>query len=325
MELWRSIAAAWLATGMAISGAAFSQEWPAKQIQIIVNNAPGAGTDLVSRTISDRLASILGRTVYVENRIGAAGAIGADFVKKAAPDGYTLLICGDDLALWRALGIRESINVLNDFEHIVELGRTDFFLVVSGEALVANNANDLVRLAKQKPGSLSYASPGIGAPHNLAMELFKQQTDTNIVHVPYKGMGPAMPDMVAGRVQVIMTGYPAIASFMQSGKLKILASAGAVRARLQPGYATLGEQGIPNVEQQGYFMFLAPRGTPQAVVTRLNSAANQVLSLPQVREDLAKRGLVAGGGTSEQFRQKLRSEVEKWTGVVKAAGIKAEE
>jgi tripartite-type tricarboxylate transporter receptor subunit TctC len=314
-----------LLAGVLATADACAQPYPSRPVQIISNSAPGAGSDLVSRSISDRLASLLGGVVYVENRIGVAGLIGAEFVKKAAPDGHTLMVCGDDLSLWRALGIRESVNVLTDFEHIVQLGATEFFLVVSGEALAASTAQDLVRMAKQKPGALSYGSPGIGSPHHLVTELFKQQTGTDIVHVPYKGIAPVMPDLIAGRVQMVITGYPVISSLMQSGKLKILASAGAARSRLQPDYPTLREQGIPNVEMAGYFMFLAPRGTPQAIVARLNTAANQVLSIQQVREDLLKRGFIPAGGTAEQLREKLRFEIDKWSKVVKTAGIKAEE
>jgi tripartite-type tricarboxylate transporter receptor subunit TctC len=155
--------------------------------------------------------------------------------------------------------------------------------------------------------------------------LFKQQTGVEIVHVPFKGMGPAMPDVVAGRVQVMMTGYPAIASYVDGGKIRILASAGAERSKLQPSISTLREQGIPNVESGSYFSLFAPRGTPGAVVTRLNTEANKVLATAQVRDDLAKRGVIAAGGTPEQLQQKLKAQVDKWTVVVKKAGVKGEE
>jgi len=186
------------------------------------------------------------------------------------------------------------------------------------------SVTDLVRLAQQKPGTLSYATPGIGAPHHLGMELFKQQTGTDIVHVPYKGMGPAMPDFIAGRVQVTMTGFPAVSSHMKSGKLRILGVASPKRSVEQPDVPTLAEAGVPHVEIQGYNYVMAPLGTPPAIVARLNRDINELLKTPEVQEELAKRGTTAVGGTPEQLMQKLRSEAEKWTAVVKRAGIKPE-
>ena len=188
----------------------------------------------------------------------------------------------------------------------------------------ASTPLELVALAKQKPNAFSFASPGTGAPHHLAMELFKSETGTELVHVPYKGMGPAMPDFVAGRVQVVMTGYPAIAPYAATGKIRILGAAWPERSKLQPNIPTLKEQGIANVETQGYFPMLAPAGTPAAVVTRLNTELNKVLATPQIREDLARRAVTAAGGTPEQLSQKLRTEIDKWTAVVKRAGVKAD-
>jgi tripartite-type tricarboxylate transporter receptor subunit TctC len=291
---------------------------------MVVSTAPGAGTDLMGRTLSERLGPRLGTTLVVENRAAAAGLVAGQTFKRAAPDGYSILFTNDNLVLTMALGANKDVNVLTDFQPVVYTAFSDFYLVVSGEALQARTAQDLVQLAKQKPGALSYATPGNGAPHHLGMELFKQQTGTDIVHVPYKGMGPALPDLIAGRVQVTLTGFPAVASHMASGKLRILGVASQRRSVEQPDVPTLAEAGIPNVEIQGYNYLVVPLGTPSAIVERLNREINEVLRTAVVREELAKRGTTAAGGTPEQLTQKLRSELEKWTAVVKKAGIKAE-
>lgn len=301
-----------------------AQAYPSKPIQMSVSTSPGAGTDLMGRTIAERLGPRLGTTIVVENRPAAAGLLAGQMAKRAAPDGYNLLFTNDNLVLMMALGANKDVNVLTDFQPVSLTSATDFFLVVSGDALGMKSVTDLVRLAQQKPGVLSYATPGIGSPHHLGMELFKQQTGTDIVHVPYKGMGPAMPDIIAGRVQVTMTGFPAVSSHMKSGKLRILGVASPKRSVEQPDVPTLAEAGVPNVEIQGYNYVMAPLGTPPAIVARLNRDINELLKTPEVQEELAKRGTAAAGGTPEQLMQKLRSEAEKWTAVVKRAGIKPE-
>ena len=307
-----------------IAGAppAFSQAYPSKPILLVVSTAPGAGTDLMGRTVAERLGPRLGTTLVVENRAPAAGLVAAQTFKRATADGYSLLFTNDNLVLMMALGANKDVNVITDFQPVVFTAYSDFYLVVTGEALQAKTALDLVRMAKQKPGALSYATPGNGAPHHLGMELFKQQTGADIVHVPYKGMGPALPDLIGGRVQVTLTGLPAVASHLNSGKLRILGVASSRRTAELPDVPTLAEAGIPNVEIQGYNYLVAPLGTPAAIVERLNREINEVIRIPAVQEELAKRGTTAAGGTPEQLTQKLRAEAEKWTAVVKRAGIK---
>jgi tripartite-type tricarboxylate transporter receptor subunit TctC len=312
------------ATLLAIAASsATAQTYPSKPIQMIINNAPGAGTDLVGRMIAQGLEKRLGQSIVVDNRAGAGGIIGAEAAKRAAPDGYNLFFTSDNMPILQALTPEKTVNILTDFEPIALAGTVDFFLAVSGAALAANNAQDLVRIAKAKPGTLSYGSGGVGGPQHLGMELFKLETGTNIVHVPYKGMAPAMTDFLPGRVQVVMTGYPALSQYVSSGKLKILAAGGPKRSSLQPDLPTLREGGIP-VEVEGYFYLMAPKGTPAPILTRLNREMNEVLSQPDVRAGMAKRAITPGGGTAEQLLSKLRVEVDKWTKVIKAAGIKAE-
>ena len=299
-------------------------QYPTKPIQMMVSSAPGAGTDLVGRTVADKLGERLGVPVVVSNNGGAAGLIAAEAFKRAAPDGHSILFTNDNLILMMALGANKGMDVLRDFEPVVHTSVLDFYLVVSGEALGVKDAPDLVRLIKERAGKMSYASPGIGAPHHLGMELFKQQTGVDILHVPYKGMGPAMPDFVAGRVQLTMTGFPAVASYAGSGKIRILAVASGQRSADQPEVPTLREVGIPNVEIQGYNYAVAPLGTPAPILARINAEINEILKVPQVRADLAKRGTTATGGSSAELRRRLQGELEKWTRVVKLANIKPE-
>jgi tripartite-type tricarboxylate transporter receptor subunit TctC len=309
---------------LTLHGALFAQSYPAKPIQMMVSSAPGAGTDLVGRTVAEKMAERMGVPVVVTNNGGAAGLIAAEQFKRAAPDGYSILFTNDNLVLMMALGANKGVDVMRDFELLVPATEIDFYLVVSGDALAAKGPQDFVRIAKQQAGKLSYASPGVGAPHHLGMELFKQQTGVDILHVPYKGMGVAIPDLLAGRVQVTMTGFPAVASYVGGGKVRVLAVAGSRRSPEQPDVPTLREAGIPNVEIQGYNFLVAPLGTPAAMSTRINAEVNEILKTPQVRADLAKRGTAATGGSQAELRKKLQGEVEKWTRVVKLAGIKPE-
>ncbi|MFM9970990.1 MAG: Bug family tripartite tricarboxylate transporter substrate binding protein [Burkholderiales bacterium] len=302
----------------------WAQSYPSKPVQLVVASIPGAATDLVARTLSDRLAERMGAPVVVTNNGGAAGLVAAQALKRAAPDGYSILLATDSLALMMALGTNRDVNVLRDFEMIVLNVVIDFYLAVSGDALGANGAQDLVRLTRTSPGKFSYASPGVGSPHHLAMELFKQQTGADLLHVPYNGIARAVPDLLSGRVQALITGMPAIASQLAGGKIKVLAVAASRRSPERPDTPSLAEAGIPNVELQGYNYALAPQGTPAAIVSRINAEINEVLKNPQVRTELTGRGTQGAGGTPGDLRKKLEGEVDKWTRVVKLAGIKPE-
>ncbi len=300
---------------------AVAGSFPDKPITVIVAASAGAGTDYVTRALTERLGIELGKPVVVENRGGAGGFVAADALRRSSNDGYTLLVAPDDVAKWPALGIHKSLNVAEDFEPVALLGTVDFFLIVSGSAATARTPLELVRLAKQSPGSLSYASPGAGSPQNLSMELFKQKTGTDFTHVPYKGMGPALTDLLAGRVQVAITGYPTFGAHLESGKIHVLAATSSHRSQQLPNVPTLAEQGGPDIDTQGYFSMFAPKGTPAPIIARLNAAINKVLAEPQVRDGLEKRAITPVGGPPSQLRDKIQVEIEKWKKVVKAAGI----
>jgi tripartite-type tricarboxylate transporter receptor subunit TctC len=320
----RIIRALTLALVACATDGAFAQAYPSKPIQFVINYPPGAATDIFGRIMAEQLAKRLNQSIVVDNRAGAGGVIGAEFVKRAPADGYTLLFANDNMPLLQALTPDKTVNIVSDFVPVVLAGTVDFFLVVSGEALAAKDAQQLVRMAKAKPGSLSYASSGIGAPQHLGMELFKQQTSTDIVHVPYKGMGQGVVDMLGGRIQVAITGFPAVGQYLGAGKIRILASSGVKRSPLQPEAPTLSEAGIPNVEVEGFLYLVAPLGTPAAIVARLNAEANQILAAPDVKATLAKQAINPTGGTPEVLHAKLAGDVAKWTTVIRKAGIKAE-
>lgn len=302
-----------------------AQSYPSKPIQLIVNNAPGAGTDLAARLIADRLNKTLG-TIIVENRGGGSGMIAMEYVKKAAPDGYTLLAAADGAVTRQVIDPRLTIDVLRDFEPVIAIGSVEFFLVINTDSVPVKDLREFVRLAKERKGGLAYATPGVGAAHHLGMELFKMQAGFEALHVPYKGLALALPDLLAGRVQMTFTGYPAVASQMRKGgtALKILATGSLRRSALLPDVPTFAEGGVPGVETKGGFMLLAPAATPRSIIARINAEANKVLALPEVIADFTKQTIAVEGGTPEELGRQMRSDIERWTRVIKAAGIKPE-
>ena len=302
-----------------------AQSYPSKPIQFIVNNSPGAGTDLAARLVADRLNKSLG-TIIVENRAGGSGAIAMEYVKKAAPDGYTILAAADGAVTRQVIDPRVTIDVTRDFEPVIAIGSVDFFLVVNTDAVPAKDLRDFVRIAKERKGALAFATPGVGAAHHLGMELIKMQAGFEALHVPYKGIALALPDLLSGRIQMTFTGYPAVASQMKKGgtALKILATGGARRSPVLPEVPTFAEAGVEGVEAKGGFMLLAPAGTPRNIIARINTEANKVLALPEVQADFAKQAIAVEGGTAEELGRQMRADIEKWTRVIKAAGIKPE-
>lgn len=302
-----------------------AQPYPSRPIQLIVNNAPGAGTDLAARLVADRLNKTLG-PVIVENRGGGNGMIAMEYVKKAAPDGYTLLAAADGAVTRQVIDPRITVDVLRDFEPVIAIGSVEFFFVVNTDAVPVRDMREFVRVARERRGALAYATPGVGAAHHLGMELFKLQAGFDALHVPYKGLALALPDLLAGRVQMTFTGYPAVASQMRKGgtALKILATGSLKRSALLPEVPTFAEAGVPGVETKGGFMLLAPAATPKAVIARINAEANRALALPEVMAEFARQTIAVEGGTPEELGRQMRSDIERWTRVIKAAGIKPE-
>ncbi len=284
--------------------------------------SPGAANDVLARTLAVEMKESLGNVV-VENKPGANGNIGAEFVRRAPRDGHTLLIAANAFVILAAMP-PQPFDFVRDFAPIVLAMALPFYLVVNQDAVPVRSVRELVDFAKARPGTLSYASAGNGSPHQVAMELLKLQAGIDVTHVPYKGMGQGVVDLLAGRTHMTITGYPAVAGHMKGGKLRLIATAGARRSALQPDVPTIAESGLAGYQMDAWIGVLAPAGTPRPAIDRLNGELNRVLKLPPVREKLAAQGLDALGGTPESFSEVIRTDHERFVRVVKAAGIKAD-
>ena len=305
---------------LGFAGAAPGQSFPLKPITLIVPFSPGAANDVLARTLAPELKEGLG-AVVVENKPGANGNIGADFVRKSAADGHTLLIAPNAYVILAAIP-PQPFDFVRDFSPVVLASALPFYLVVNQEAIPARNVLELIEFARARPGRLSYASAGNGSPHQVAMELLKLQAKLDITHVPYKGMGQGVVDLLAGRTQMTITGFPAVAGHMKGGKLRVLATAGSRRSPLQPEVPTIAEAGVPGYEMDSWLGIMAPAGTPRPVVERLNAELNRALAVPQVRQKLAAQGLDVAGGSAQQFAEVIRADYERFVRIVNAANIK---
>lgn len=305
-----------------IAGGAVAQAWPNKPLHIVLPFPPGAANDLLARTMVNEMGGF--GTWVVDNKPGGNGKIAADQVKNANDDGHTVLLASNAYTIYNAMAPERSWDMARDFNGVILTNLLPFFLVVQPEALPVKDVRELIAYLKARPGKFSYITPGIGSPHHLGMELFKLQAGVDVVHVPYKGMGQAMVDFLAGRVHMAITGYPAIAKHVDSGKVKILATADSARATFQPDIPTLVESGVPGADFDTWLGFLAPSAAPAIVIQRLNLEFNRVLRLPNVRERLGAAGFVIVGGTPERMQQQVVRDVAQWTRVVKAGGIKPE-
>jgi tripartite-type tricarboxylate transporter receptor subunit TctC len=311
-----------LAASAAMSAAG---AWPEKPVRMIVPFPPGGATDVIARVIAQELSGPLGQQVVVENRAGATGNIGADLVAKSAPDGYTLLL--------GAL-TSHSINVTlqqgklpydleKDFAPVSIAGVVPLVFVVH-PSVPANSLKELIALAKSRPGYLTYASSGQGGPQHLAGELFQRVAGVQLLHVPYKGSGPAMTDLIGGQVLTMIETAPAAMPFIKSGKLRALAAASAQRIPNLAEVPTATEAGLPGYEVSSMFGLVAPAGTPRAVIMRLNAEVVRILQVPEVKEKMLQQGVVATPTTPEQAAQRIHDEVAKWAKVIKDANVKAE-
>jgi tripartite-type tricarboxylate transporter receptor subunit TctC len=317
------IATLLLAAALPLS--ALSQGYPgAKPIRLIVPFAPGGNVDITARTIAPGLGEAIGQTVIVENRAGAGGVLGADFVAKAAPDGYTLLMgSNSSISVAPALYPRNPYHPVRDFAPIALVAATPFVLVAH-PSVPAKNLSELIALAKAKPGSLTMASGGIGSSNHLVGELFQSVTGTKLLHVPYKGAGAVAGDLMGGQVQLLFDQLAASTSNIKSGRIKAIAVTSTTRASVVPDVPTMAESGIKDMDVINITGVLAPAGTPPEIVARLNAALLKVLVRPEVKERFATLGVSPLGGTPEEFSAFIREDFAKWTKVIKDANIKAE-
>jgi tripartite-type tricarboxylate transporter receptor subunit TctC len=315
-----------LSLGLAVLSAApmaSAQEYPSRPITIVVGYATGGFTDMFGRLLADELGQRLNQKVLVDNRPGAAGTIGGSVVARAAPDGYTLLVASPPHVISPLLQARQPYAPANDFRSTGLLAFTPSVLVASPKAPFSN-LKELIAYAKANPGRLNYASGSVGASSHLAMELLKLEGGKlDIQHVPYKGSAPIVVDLLAGRIEMVIDNVLFYSPYIKDGRVKPIAVVAKQRSALLPDVPTFVEQGYPAIEATAWYMLLAPAGTPQPVVDRLNRALTEVMQQPNVRQRIA--GAEFPGVSSPAAGDALlRAELDKWSKVVTAAGIKAE-
>jgi tripartite-type tricarboxylate transporter receptor subunit TctC len=304
--------------------AAAAQPYPSRPVRMIIPFASGGGSDAVGRVISQALSASLGQGFVVENRTGAGGAIGADTVAKSAPDGYTLLL-GSTSEIVHLVNVSTKVpyDPVKDFAPVSLVGSVPMALTVN-EALPASSVQELVKLAKAQPGKLSFGSGGTGTTTHLAVELFAATMGIKMTHVPYKGSGAIIPDLLNGNLQLGMPLLPAILPQAGSGKVKILAVSTAKRAPSLPNIPTMQEAGVTGYDTTLWTGILAPAGTPREIITKLNAETGAALARPEVRDALAKQGTEPIPSTPEQFAAAIRSELQTMATLVREAGIKVE-
>ena len=320
---WRvtPFAVALLCTAVAPAAA---QNYPQKPIRFVVPFAAGGTTDIVSRLVGQKLAESIGQSVIIENRPGANGTVGSEIVAKAVPDGYTLLIGYlGTLAINPHLYAKLSYDPIRDFAPITLLASTTQAIVVH-PSLPAKNIKELIALAKARPGQIAYAHAGIGAPSHLSGELFKMMAGVDLLHVPYKGGGALMSDLVGGHVAVSFGGLAAAMANVKSGKLRILAVASARRSPAMPDVPTVSESGLPGFEVPSWLGVLAPAATPRNIVNRLHTEIATVLQSQDVKDRLAAEGGEVIGSGPDQFGAYMRAELARWGKIVRDARIRAE-
>jgi tripartite-type tricarboxylate transporter receptor subunit TctC len=312
-----------LAALLAAAAPAHAQSYPTKPIRIVVPFAPGGGADIIARILGQKMTDRWGQQVVVNNRAGASGNIGAEIVAKSAPDGYTLLMASSAFAINPSVYRSVPYDVIKDFAPITQPGLLPNILVVHPSVPV-KTVKDLIALAKSRPGQLAYASAGAGTGTHLAAEMFKLQAGIDLVHVPYKGGGALISDLLGGQVALTFATLPSVMPYVKAGRLRAVAMTTTRRWHGLPAVPTIAESGFPDFEISTWIGLLASAGTPNDVVGKLHQEVVRILKLPDVRERFDGLGIEPVGDTPEQFAQYIRSELAKYAKVVKQSGARAE-
>jgi tripartite-type tricarboxylate transporter receptor subunit TctC len=311
-------AAALAAAGLFAAQPLAAQTFPTKPVRLVIGFAPGGGTDVTARALSNKLVGTLGQQVIVDNRPGHSGTIAADIVSKATPDGHTVLLGTIALVINPVLTKNMPFDTFKDLVPVTQAVDSTNILIVH-PSVPAKSVKELIALAKSKP--LNAGSSGIGGTGHLAVELFNLQAGTKITHVPYKGGGPAMIDLLAGNINLIFATAASSISHIKAGKARALAVTTAKRSALVPDLPTVAEAGLKGYEANNWNGFFVPAGTPRPVITKLNKELAAALTAPDIKEFLFKQGLDAAPGTPEQFAKYIKAEYTKWARVIKAAGL----
>ena len=308
---------------MVFSAAVSAQSYPTKPIRMLVGFPPGGTSDILARTLSARLGAALGQPVIVENRAGASGNIAAEMVAKAAPDGYTLIMGTTSLAISQSLYAKLNYDLVRDLAPVSQAANYTNLLVVH-PSLPVKSVQDLIALAKAKPGMLHYGSAGNGTPPHLTGEMFKGFTGVDMQHVPYKGGAPAITDLIGGQITVMFDNVPPLFPHVKAGKMRPLAVTSLRRVAAMPDIPTLDEVGLKGFDSVGWNGVFAPAGTPRDIIARVQTEIVAVLRIPEIREGLIAQGAEPVGNTAEEFGAWVRTEVEKWRKVVRESGAKVD-
>lgn len=311
-----------LALLCAASARAQEPPFPTRTVQFVVPYTPGTGADILARILGPRLAERWKTAVITDNRAGATGNIGTEYVAKAAPDGHTLLFTATSFGTTPALSTKLPFDPLKSFAPVSLVATSAMSLVVHPQ-LPVKSLKEFIALAQRQPGKLLYCSPGNGGPQHLAMELIKLETKTDLVHVPYKGSGGALTDLMGGHVQAMVVSLQTVSPFIQNGRLRMLAILGVDRSSAFPDTPTLKEQGV-NLVVETWYGVLAPAATPAATIAKANADLHALLLLPDIRDQLARQGMNAAGGLPERLGNLVKSELARWARVVAASRIKSD-
>ena len=308
----------------AFSLLSFAQSvYPSKAVRLIVPVAPGGATDFTARLFGQKLGESLGQSVIVDNRPGAAGNIGVEIAAKAAPDGYTLVMPITSFSINPSIYSKLPFDTVKDFAGVILATSAPLLLVVSPK-VPAKTVNDLVKLAKSKPKELSFANSGHGTTAHLAGELFKKSANVDMVSVPYKGGGPAVIDLVAGRVEIYFPTLPPVSSHIASGRLRVLAVSTKTRFAQLPDISTISESGLPGFDISAWFGIFAPAKTPRSIINQLNKEFTSILTNQEIKQQLSSQGLNPGGGTPEALDKFLQNEIYRWGKLIREIGLKPE-
>jgi tripartite-type tricarboxylate transporter receptor subunit TctC len=298
-------------------------DYPNKAVRIVVPFAPGGSADVFGRFLAQRLQESLGQSFVIDNRPGAGSVIGTDAVAKSAPDGYTLLLMSNAHTVNESLIPNKPFQLMRDFMPIAPINAADLVLVAKA-SLPQNTLPELIKAAKAKPGGMSYASSGPGTPYHMAGELLKAMAGISVVHIPYRGSAGARTDVLGGQIEMMFDAIPTMAEHIKAGKVKALATTGKVRSAVLPDVPTANEAGVPGYEATLWLGLMAPKGTPAAVVAKLNAEVAKITANPEVRRNWAAQGTTAMTMGVDEFTRYMNDDIAKWARIVKFSGAKAE-
>jgi tripartite-type tricarboxylate transporter receptor subunit TctC len=298
-----------------------AQKFPERPIRFIVPFPPGGGNDILARVIAPKMTEFLGQPVIVDNRAGAGGNIGADIAAKSAPDGYTIVIASNQVTMNPALYAKLPFDIEKDFEPIALAASVPMVLVVH-PSVAAGNVSELIALAKANPGKLNYSTPGTGTPQHIAFEVFNHSAGISITHVPYKGTGPAIADLIGGQVQTAFGTMASLEQQVKAGKLRALAVATPKRSQVMRDVPTVAESGLPGYDVSLWYSILAPAGTPKEIVARISADIAKTLALPEVRDKLTAQGFDVSYLNPEQMSELMRRDTARWGKSLREIGLK---